>query len=1360
MLPRPCQAVPWTFRPHGKQAITAMANEGSAEELAEVSLHTYIPQDRLHALAHGRPLPDRTHGAALFADISGFTALTEQLRGAFGARRGAEELTHHLGLVYSALITELEKFDGSVVSFAGDAMTCWLDGADAPERAVTCAFDLQSAMAAFAAIALPGGGTASLSLKVCVATGAARRLVVGDPSIGCIDALAGATVTRTSTGEHLARGGEIVVDDATAKALGDGLATDEWRIADTGEAFAVARALMRRAPTTERAALPPLDPELLKPWVDLSVFERERSGRSTFLTEFRPGAVLFVNFAGIDYDADDAQPRLDAFAARVQRSAARYGGTVLQLAIGDKGSYAYVSFGALTAHEDDARRAVATARALMQVSDLQLRIGIAQGVMRVGAYGGVTRRTYGALGDEVNLAARLMTTAKVGEILISGAVHKSVEGAFTLEPRPPLTMKGKAEPLPVFVVTGERRHRAIRLQEPSYALPMVGRVNELELVNARLDLAAKGTGQIVAIVSDAGMGKSRLVAEIVRNARHKGFTGFGGACRSDGSHTPYHAWKSVWQAFFGVDPEHSTRKQMRLLEGEIDDRAPERVDAMPLLNVVLDLQVPDNDFTEHLEPKARQGALHALLEACLKAAAEDEPILIVLEDLHWVDALSLELLEQLAAALAGHPVAFVLAYRPAQRGTQASRLEALPQFTRIALHELTLPEAEQAIRAKLAQLYPARSGALPPGLVAALMARAQGNPFYIEELLNYVRDRGLDPSALDHIELPDSLHALILSRIDQLSEAEKVALRVASVVGRLFRADWLTGYYPELGALPTVRSALDALARLDITPLDSPAPEWRYVFKHIVTHEVTYESLPFATRARLHEQLAHYLETTDAPVEAIAFHYGRTGNTGKRIEYLQKAGELAQRNFANESALDYYTALLPLLADGKARFLLHLRRGQVAELMGRYDAAEGDYRAALASAGDDPGSRADAQFALGRLTRLRGEYGAALEWLALAHESRTRLQDTRGLGQGLIERGMIMNRMGESARARATLGVGIAMAREAGDAPSVAQGLNSLGQVAWSCREFATARTYFEESMILRRGIGEKSAIAASLSNLGAVALAQDDFASARPLLEESLATRREIGDKWGVATSLNNLDALALWQGDYVRARALFDENLVMRREMGDKDGIALSLYNLGNVALAEGEFAQARALTEDCLALYRDMGDKSGVASALLYLGFAALAVGDLDPVRPWLQECLSLGREIEDTLRQASALLGLGLADHAEGKPGAGDRVRAALLVAAGDTHFQTSCLIAMAALSMQEGAPEFSAQLLGAVRSTLTMQERAVEPLVNFLYAQTLPKVRAALGDAAFDAAWAEGNRWTLADAVLRVSEAKQ
>jgi adenylate cyclase len=1296
-------------------------------------LSAYLPQDCLRALSRDETLPNRTSGSALFADISGFTALTEGLRESLGARQGTEELTRQLGVVYSALITEIEKCGGSVIGFAGDAITCWFDEATGPatSRAVTCAFALQTAMGAFSSIALPNGTTAALTLKVAVATGSARRFVVGDPTIHYLDTLAGTIVARTSAADHWAIKGEVLLDEVTVKALEEALTIQAWRDDQASpERFAVVTHFASESHAPELPATTRLpDASKLRVWMHGAVYEREQSGQASFLTEFRPCVALFVRFTGIDYDSDAAESDLDAFIRQVQSVAARYDGTLMDITIGDKGSYAYINFGALSAHEDDPRRAVKAALELRKKTELQLQMGITQGLMRVGAYGGVTRKTFGALGDDVNLAARLMTTAATGEILLSSPVHKAVRDGFVSEPRSPLPMKGKAEPLPVFALIGERQRRAIRLQEPNYALPMVGRVQELGIINDKLELAEQGKGQVIGIVAEAGLGKSRLMAEVIRSARKKGFVGYGGTCQSDALTTPYQAWKSIWQAFFEVDPEMSLKKQMHFIEGEIEDRAPSRVDAMPLLNVVLELNIPENDFTKNLEPKIRQSALHALLEDCLKAAAKDEPLLIVIEDLHWVDALSHDLLEQLAKALANLPVCFVLAYRPPQiERLQSPSIEALEQFTKIELRELTQAEAESAIRAKLAQLYPARGGALPIGLVDILMARSQGNPFYLEELLNYVRDRGLDPADLNRIELPDSLHTLILSRIDQLSEQEKTTLRVASIVGRLFRARWLTGYYPELGAFSTVKAALDALEALEITPLDSPEPELAYLFKHIVTHEVTYESLPFATRAKLHEQLAVYLEgqvgVEHAPplLETLAFHYGRSDNTAKQIEYLRKAGEAAQKNFANDATLDFYGKLLALLKDGQANAKEHaeiyMQRGQVLEFMGKFDDAEGDYRAALELAGQaqaDAGLKAGAQFALGKLNRQRGDYEPALDWLAHAQEMRAALQDSAGMAQALIETGTVLSRKGEHAQAREILNAGLARAREAGDKLGAALALNNLGGVAYSQGDYAAARALFEESLNLRREMGDKWGIAASLNNLGNVADGQGDYAAARALYEESLSLKREMGDKRGIASSLNNLGIVALSQGDYPTARALFEEGL-LQRAMGDKDGIAASLGNLGIVALAQGDHGAARAHYAESLALCQEMDEKTLMAYALIGLGFVDLAASRNTPeAREHILHSLRLRQEMGEQVQQTSSLVGV-------------------------------------AWLALQAGDATQAAQWLGAVESALKALDASMEIEVRHLHAQTLAAVRAQLSEAAFQSAWEAGAAWSLEEAV--------
>jgi class 3 adenylate cyclase/predicted ATPase len=1162
-----------------------------------MTLHAYLPQDRLRAIANNTTLPDRASGSALFADIAGFTALTESLQEKFGIRQGAEELNKTLSVVYGALIHELESHGGSVITFAGDAVLCWFDDTHghAPSSAIVAAFAMQNEMRAFVELSMPGSIIARLSVKITIASGTVRRFMVGDPEILKFDLLAGDIVTRTSTADHLSERGEVLLDEASVQALGDALTVKEWRTDETTqERFAVA-AQFNGTDTTSSPSkilrMPP--PNKLKSWMHYPLLKREQDGQGQLPTEFRPCVALFVRFTGIDYDADEAGAQLDQFICQTQEIVARHGGAFLQVTIGDKGSYAYINFGALTTHEDDVRRAVKAALELKQAArELKtlapLQIGITHGILRVGPYGGNTRKTFGALGDDVNLAARLMMNAAADEILLSGHAHKAVDNQFLFEPRPPLPVKGRAEPLTVFALTGDRQQRAIRLQEPFYALPMVGRQNELEVINNKLDLTLQGKSQIIGIVAEAGMGKSRLVAEVIRSAHRKGFVGYGGACQSDGVHTPYLAWKPIWQAFFDVDPSAPLKKQMRSIEGEIEDHAPERLQAMPLLNVMLDLEIPDNDFTKSLEPQYRKSALRVLLEDCLRTASKDEPLLIVIEDMHWIDALSHDLLEELAHALTDKRVCFVLAYRPPQLARlEAPRIEAMPNFTKIELHELTIAEAESAIRAKLLQLYPARGVVLPEGLVETLMARAQGNPFYLEELLNYVRDRGIDLWGLgeltDLLDLPDSLHTLIISRIDQLSEHEKMTLHVASIVGRLFRSVWLTGYYPELGSFPQVKTNLDELAKMDITPLDSE-PELTYLFKHIVTHEVIYESLSFATRAKLHEQLARYLENEievgairKSPLlETLAFHYGRSDNTAKKREYYRKASEAAYSVSAFGSAVEYSTRLLELTPnDDPARSALALGLAEMHFRLGDFPLARAAAQQAESTAQNDA-DRASALAFLGNL---------------------------------------ISSRLGDHREAQKILEQAVPLARASNDPLTLCRALHALGANLYDLGRWDDAQIALNESLSLARDLGDETRALFALNRLAVAAGIQGDLEKEERLLQEMHALAVAAGNREREAVALGNQGTVACERKDYARAQEYMQQALALDREIGAQDLVATVLLNLAVMHMVLGELSAARAELREGLALALRLGYQRILLGAVMFFGELAHAEGQIE-------------------------------------------------------------------------------------------------------------------------------------------------
>ena len=1140
------------------------------------TLQTYLPQDRLRALARGEAMPDHTSGAALFADISGFTRLTEALTLELGPQRGIEELSRQINAVYERLIAEVEKYGGSVLSFAGDAITCWFDG-DIGLDAVASSLAMQAAMTSFS----------TLGLKVAVTAGPARRFVVGDPAIRCFDALAGETIARLARVEHLATRGEVLLDVATVDMLVGQIELGEWRTAESGERFAVVQGLLKeREPSACDAPLS-VSARTLRPWIPGAVFDREQSGHGSLLTELRSATAVFLSFTGIDYDADPLSgEKLDSLLRSVQAVISRYEGTLMELNIGDKGSYLYASFGATVAHEDDSSRAVQAALEIRSLSGTltwlpPLRIGISEGMMRVGAQGSTTRHTYVAAGDDVNLAARLMGNAAPGEILVSSRAHGKVADRFSFEPRPPLRLKGKAEPLPIFAANEQSRRRAVRLEAAHYALPMMGRQTELALIEAKLDLAKQGQGQVIGIVAEAGMGKSRLVAEIVRQADKRGFAGYGGACEASGVNTSYLVWKTIWQAFFDIDPSAPTRRQMRHLEGEIEDRAPDRVEAIPVLAPLLDMTIEDTDFTRTLAANDRRNVLTAVLEECLKSAAEEGPILLVLEDLHWIDAVSHDLLETLARASANLSVCIVLAYRPSEtERVGTTRIERMPHFSAVTLSQLSPPEAELLIRAKLAQLFPERSGTLPKALAAALIARAEGNPFYVEELLNYLRDRDISPydeSAFQAIALPSSLQALILSRVDRLSETEKATIKTASIVGRVFSLTWLHGYYPELGASDEVKTALARLAQLDIAPLQTPEPELTYLFKHAMTRDVAYESLPHALRAHLHERLARFIESLDANCDLalLAFHYGLSDNNAKKIEYLQRAGDAAMAIAAYAAACDYFTRLLPLQADSKAQMSLHLSLGEAHFRLSNF-----------------PESRAEMHEALRRATT-PADRAAALSLLAtLSSQSN-----------------------GDYAKADALLNEALQLARGEDDRKVLARVLYELGDANWRMGNLEVARAYLEESLALARVLGDDTRVAFALNRLGTVSIGSDLDAAER-LYNESHAFALASGNRERVMAALGNLGTVASGRRDFREATDLFRQAFVLAREIGARSDSALFLLNTAAAAIGLRDLPSARSALGEGLAIARTLVSLPWILGALMI--FADLLAVEGNPSR----------------------------------------------------------------------------------------------------------------------------------------------
>jgi len=451
----------------------------------------YVPMDRRIALAEDGTIPDMSAGAALFADISGFTSLTESLAHEMGHQRGAEELTRQINRVYEALIDVLHRYRGSAICFSGDAITCWFPDDDGL-RATACGSAMQAAITSIPAYRMPSGFTYVCGLKVAVSVGVVRRWLVGDPEIQRIELMVGRVIDSLAMGEHLATRGEVLVAAPICVAHPDVITIAEWRTDLRGDRWAVLAGLAVPVAETPWPAEPDLADEDVRPWLLADVYMKVRDGASALLAELRFAAALFLHFGEIDCEGEpEAEAQIDRLLRWAQDVIRRHGGVLLQVTIGDKGNYLYAAFGIPRAHADDAARAVEAGVELLTpppgvAGNRTLRVGIAYGVMRAGAYGATRQRTYGILGDATNLAARLMMAAD--PILCDTQLARAAAERWDFAALPPIHVKGKATPQQVFRPSGPVHHLTTILDERSSAEQLILKTASVIGSDVRLDV--------------------------------------------------------------------------------------------------------------------------------------------------------------------------------------------------------------------------------------------------------------------------------------------------------------------------------------------------------------------------------------------------------------------------------------------------------------------------------------------------------------------------------------------------------------------------------------------------------------------------------------------------------------------------------------------------------------------------------------------------------------------------------------------------------------------------------------------------------------------------------------------------------
>jgi len=925
-------------------------------------LASYVPrliQERVveHPAPIDSPVTEDFQSVVLFADISGFTLLTERL--AERGPTGVETLARLLNEYFGQLIDIIHEYGGDVVKFAGDAVIAIFPFASRAGtadsvltnlsrqwslRAAECALRINEKLANYK---IEGS---SLYLKLAISTGHITTAHIGGVFNRWEFLITGLPLVELGIANNLANAGEILLTPSAWNLIRADCKAAKMDFEIRGQVGQAAKLEAIVHPSSisaprEKINIPAEAEISLRAYIPGAIINRLTAGQAGWIAELRRVTVLFINLPDLDQSTE--LEFAQNIARVIQRSVYRYEGSINKINVDDKGITIVAAFGLPPlSHEDDPLRGVQAALMIRkELINLNVRsyIGVTTGRIFCGSIGNSNRREYTIIGNIVNMSARLMAAAsrQIGlieregiPILCDRATYDSSKDEIEFESLPPQQVKGRTEAVEVFHPL-EQKKSVIR---PTTEL--IGRQEEKTLLaNALQELHRGAPLQVVILHGEPGIGKSRLIEDLARQAESLHIKVLAGAGDSVEKINPYHAWRPIFDKIFGIGDIVNDSQMSESLREEIRSKAiskltevdPELLRFASLLDVVLPTLIPDNEYTSAMTGEIRGGNIRELLARILQHEARKGPLLIVMEDIHWLDSASWTLLEDVYHKV--RPLLVALTTRPLSPPIPLAFKEIVdaPETKFIRLEAMMLDDVEALVCQRLGVK------SIPPQVAKLVREKSEGHPFFAEELAYALRDSGvlvikgqectLSPqfSNLEGIMLPDNLQAAITSRIDSLNPQQQLALKVASVIGRIFAYRMLEAVHPIEADRPALPSYMETLTRMSLTLIESEEPDLAYIFKHAVTQEVAYNLMLYAQRRQLHQSVAEWIEHSyeqdiSSYYSLLAYHWSlaaeapdpsvREKVVGKAIEYLEKAGDQSLNNFANAEAIQFFKEAL------------------------------------------------------------------------------------------------------------------------------------------------------------------------------------------------------------------------------------------------------------------------------------------------------------------------------------------------------------------------------------------------------------------------------------------------------------------
>jgi class 3 adenylate cyclase/tetratricopeptide (TPR) repeat protein len=1179
--------------------------------ITESAARSYVP-DLVRHWSADQPSHRQVEGALVSADISGFTALSERL--AAHGREGAEELTVLLNQCFGGMIEIIDEYGGDVLKFGGDALLVLFSGAESSERAAAACWRMRALIER----------RWSTALVKRIELGISQGIHAGTFDLHLVDAghrellVVGPGMSATVNCEGAAERGQILLSFDAARSLDPELLGQP-----TADGCPLERppALGAGPPEPENGTELPVDP-FVPGWL----VEQIAAGR---VAEHRTVTVGFVFFGGVDSLMETDGPeavheRLQALATATREATSRHDVFWLASDVYAGGGKIILTAGAPRSTGQDEDAAVRTARQILETDiGLPIRAGLNRGPVFMGDLGSPRRRTFTVMGDAVNLAARLMQKSAPGQLVASAAVLDLVPTPFHLDSLEPFLVKGKSEPIHASLV-GSQLDETESSDLAQHEIPFVGRSEELRQLRDSLDEALAGRGSVVDVIGEPGIGKTRLVAELLGDGDDLTVLRTKGGLYSRRS--PYFAVSLMLRQAASIDRSAGSAVAGRLLRTWVVDHAPEMEPWIPLLAIAFGADAPMTPEVEQIDPANRASKLREVVVDLLTAALPG-PIVLVIDDAHRLDEASEELFAAVSRRITSRPWLLV-ALRWRDHETFVDHVD---QTTTVDVGPLSSDEIRS-----IAEAVIVGDDRHDIDDVDDLVDRGVTNPLFLLELVR----AGIDRTAAT----PDSIESLVTARIDTLSAPDRLLLREAAVLGSAIDITVLA----EAMANPALRnvSSWDSLA--GFLARESPTS---LRFQQNLYREVAYQGLSFRRRRQIHAEVGRILERRagedwESSSELLSLHFHEAQIWDRSWRYSVIAGDSARSKYAHAEAADFYGRALEVPSRHRpgphAVAAVAESMADALELNGQFERAEAVLSLARRMQ-DAPATGIRLMRKAGVIRERQGRYSQALRWYGRGLSTLDRVDpSTARHAEGELalayagvryRQGRIRDLIDWAHRAET-------IARETGDSKMLAHS-SYLLLIGYGILKRPEVTNYRELPLQLFEQLGDLVGQANVLNNLGADAFYESRWAEALDYYERSRRAREAAGDLVGGATASLNIGEILSDQGHLDDAEQLLSGALRSFRRAGYEVGIAVATSYSGRLQARRGHYATAKSLLGDAVARFEAIGASHFVLETRAFEAECEVLAGNADDVIDAVEPLLQAAREIEDPLLETILL-----------------------------------------------------------------------------------------------------------------------